>query len=315
MGVAELLGLEGNSERLDQARRRWPQWRANDHRLAVVQDFDDLSGWLPTVSREDADEVLLALAMLAAPDGGDDLAAAAALAKCLLPGACRLAARLCSLRSRAGLRDNQPAHASVMRRIDELVASQLWIEVRSFPWRRLAKVAANILMNTKAGVLREVGEYIYVSRVDRTWANTSLVDAYIFGDGPPSTATEGLPVQSELLADAADQVTDQSAAAELLEVLTWACENRVISPADRYLLVCLVDEAHRVKTRNTRRGYGGLLSTELSIRVGPRVGASQATVRRRAARTVRTLAAAVAGDRSQPPPGPLGGGGGEPDEQ
>ena len=29
--------------------------------------------------------------------------------------------------------------------IDEVVASQLWLEIRSFAWQRLDKVAANIL--------------------------------------------------------------------------------------------------------------------------------------------------------------------------
>jgi hypothetical protein len=89
--VAAQLGLEDDGELLLQARRRWPEWALADARLCVVEEFEDLRGWLDSVSREEADQVLLVLAMLAAPDGGDDLAAAAALAKCLLPGAVRLA--------------------------------------------------------------------------------------------------------------------------------------------------------------------------------------------------------------------------------
>ncbi len=86
-----------NSELLDQARQKWPAWVAADPRLGVVEDFDDLRAWLPSVDAESSDEVLLALAMMAAPDGGDDVAAAAALAKCLLPGAYRLAGWLSTL--------------------------------------------------------------------------------------------------------------------------------------------------------------------------------------------------------------------------
>ena len=92
MSVGDQLGLDDDSELLEQARQRWPAWVASDARLEVVEEFDDLRAWLPPVDRDASDEVLLALAMLAAPDGGDDIVAAAALAKCLLPGACRLAA-------------------------------------------------------------------------------------------------------------------------------------------------------------------------------------------------------------------------------
>lgn len=308
MSVGDQLGLEENSELLDQARRKWPRWVAADGRLGVVADFDDLRAWLPTVGREEADEVLLALAMLAAPDGGDDVAAAAALAKCLLPGACNLAGWLSSLPPKEVFRDSQPVQAGgwwAVERIDELVASQLWIEVRSFPWRRLSKVAANIIVNTKVGVLREVGEYFYVARADRTWARTTLVESFSFGDlpsaggwsegeRPPSERSTGtLGHEPGILADLREGAEELSPAAELLDLLAWACENDVISKADRSLLLCLVEEAERVQTRNLGRGYGGLIGNDLSVRVAPRLGVSQATVRRNAARSVRALAEAA----------------------
>ena len=44
---------------------------------------------------------------------------------------------------------------------------------------------------------------------------------------------------------------------------------------------------------NLARGYGGLLSNEVSSRVAPRVGVSEATVRRHGSRSMRALAAAV----------------------
>jgi hypothetical protein len=310
MSVGDQLGLEENSELLDRAQRMWPEWVASDPRLDVVAQFDDLRAWLPTVDREASDEVLLALAMLAAPDGGDEVAAAAALAKCLLPGACRLAGWLSTLPPKEVFRDSQPVAAgswSAVERVDELVASQLWIEVRTFPWRRLRKVAANVLMNTRTGVLREVGAFFYVARVDRTWAHTTLVESFSSGDcldanggawsptEAPSGRVDGVQVhRPEILADrtAPDQV-EPSATEELLELLAWACENQVISEADRYLLLCMVEEADRVETRNLTRGYGGLIGNELSSRVAPRVGVSEATVRRHASRSMRALAAAA----------------------
>lgn len=309
MSVGDQLGLDDNSELLDQARQKWPAWVATDPRLGVVDNFDDLRSWLPTVDHEESDQALLALAMLAAPDGGDDIAAAAALAKCLLPGACRLAGWLSTLPPREVFRDSQPVMAgtwSAVERVDELVASQLWIEVRTFKWRRLRKVAANILINTRVGVLREVGDFFYVSRADRTWANTTLVESFSAGDitsadggagysaeMPTERVTGALFHRPEILADAGPEQEERSATEELLELLAWACDHEVISPADRYLLLCLVEEADRVETRRLARGYGGLLSNEVSSRVAPRIGVSEATVRRHGSRTMRALAAAA----------------------
>jgi len=309
MSVGDQLGLDDNSELLDQARQKWPAWVAADPRLAVVDNFDDLRAWLPSVDCETSDEVLLALAMLAAPDGGDDVAAAAALAKCLLPGACRLAGWLSTLPPKEVFRDSQPVAAgtwSAVERIDELVASQLWIEVRTFKWRRLRKVAANILINTRVGVLREVGDFFCVARADRTWANTTLVESFSAGDltsadggagysaeMPTERVAGALFHRPEILADPGPEQEEPSAAEELLELLTWACDHQVISAADRYLLLCLVEEADRVETRRLGRGYGGLVGTELSSRVAPRVGVSEATVRRHASRSMRALAAAA----------------------
>lgn len=309
MSVGDQLGLDDNSELLDQARQKWPVWVATDPRLGVVDNFDDLRSWLPTVDHEESDQVLLALAMLAAPDGGDDIAAAAALAKCLLPGACRLAGWLSTLPPREVFRDSQAVMSgtwSAVERVDELVASQLWIEVRTFKWRRLRKVAANILINTRVGVLREVGDFFYVSRADRTWANTTLVESFSAGDltsadggagysaeMPTERVTGALFHRPEILADAGPEQEEPTATEELLELLAWACDHQVISPADRYLLLCLVEEADRVETRRLARGYGGLLSNEVSSRVAPRIGVSEATVRRHGSRTVRALAAAA----------------------
>ena len=97
----------------------------------------------------------------------------------------------------------------------------------------------------------------------------------------------------EILADAGPEQEEPSATEELLELLTWACDHKVISPADRYLLLCLVEEADRVETRRLARGYGGLLSNEVSSRVAPRIGVSEATVRRHGSRSMRALAAAA----------------------
>src|SRR3546814_2924909 len=111
MSVVDPLGRDVSSELPDQSRPKGAGWGAADPRLGVVEEFDDLRAWLPSVDSAASDEVLLALAMLAAPDGGDDIAAAAALTKCLLPGACRLAGWLSTLPPREVFRDSQPVAA------------------------------------------------------------------------------------------------------------------------------------------------------------------------------------------------------------
>jgi len=290
MSVGELLGLDGDSELLDQACRRWEDWVATDDRLGVVERFDDLRGYLRGATTQEADRCLLALAMLAAPDGGDDLAAAAALAKALLPGASVLARRL-SVRLGA-------QRTGESRDVDELVASQLWLEVRSFPWRRLTKVGGNILMNTQQAVLRDCGDYGQLRRSDPTWARTVCLDMTAGGgDGPDlldrRRAATRLPAGEVGWGAPADADPEPSALQELREVLAWACENDVISDRDRMLLLCLVEEASDTQSRSTTRGRANLCANNLTAQVAPRLGLSPATVRRRAARSMRALAAAA----------------------
>lgn len=292
MNIGDLLGLDNNSELLELAQQRWAIWAVDHPTLRVVDDFADLRGWLKSVDRQDADAVLLTLAMLASPDGCDDVAAAGALAKCLLPGVCTEAGRLTEMLARRQIAVSTPG--SVTQQVNELVASQLWIEVRTFPWRRLRKVAANILVNTRMGVLRELGDNAQVWRRDRIWANTLLTNELGSGDLDGRRAT-GSATQhlSELLGDPAASIDQETPLDELLDVLTWACDHEVITTEDRALLLCLIEEADHMETGRTSRGLGGLIGTELSIRVAPKVGVAQATVRRRASKSIRALAAAV----------------------
>src|SRR5690606_16742357 len=106
----------------------------------VVPELVDLPAWLVAHPGE-RNEVLSALSALAAQQDGDGDAAAAALAWLLIPGGCLLAGRLAAL---------SPV-------IDQLVAAQLWIEVRTFGPGRGRRVAATILRNTRKGVLRDLG--------------------------------------------------------------------------------------------------------------------------------------------------------------
>src|SRR5450631_2720904 len=163
MSVADQLGLwDETSGLLAMADQRWGLWATSHPALAQCCGVRELRSWLPGADKAEADAALHALATLAAVDGGDEVAAAAALAWALMPGACTLANRLRTLHWH----------------IDEIVAAQLWVEVRTFPWRRLRKVAANVLKNTRTGVLRECDAKSQLERTDPTWSRTSVIDPY-----------------------------------------------------------------------------------------------------------------------------------------
>jgi hypothetical protein len=209
-----------------------------------------------------ADEVLHALVTLASPYGNDDASAAALVAWALVPGASVLAQRLRTLSPR----------------IDEVVAAQLWIEIRTFPWQRLRKVAANILANTRTGVLREYGAHRQIERVDRTWSSTRLVD-------PTAVFWTRVCAQDD---------ASQAAGHELAEALEWARALNVISDFDRSLLLGLAEAADSFGPARTGRGRCGLMANDLSAEVADRLGISPITVRRRARKAISALADACA---------------------
>jgi hypothetical protein len=262
MSVATHLGLDPASLALAELEPPWTSWVDQFAPLARACDLHSLRGWLAAAEPAEADEVLHILATLGSPWGADDIAAASVLAWALLPGACALAHRL---------------HA-LSPRIDELVAAQLWLEVRSYPWHRLHKVAANILANTRAGVLRECGVRSQLARTDRAWTNTRLIDPY-------ASFWNGYPTGREPAASAAD---------ELLALLESARAANVITDADKRLLLWLVEAADRCGITRTGRGNAGLMSNTASAQVAIRAGLSPITVRRRARRIIDALAAAHA---------------------
>ncbi len=302
MGVADLLGLDEGGEFLDRARASWAAWTATDPCLRVVADFDELRDWLQSVGREESDRVLLALAWLAAVDGGDDPVAAGALAKCLLPGVCLTADRICQKVYDGRL--NTALNGSVGQVVDELVASQLWIEVRTFAWRRLTRVASNILVNVRHAVLADLGDNSRLWRYDKTWANTAALTVLTVGDvetWTPDLRLAGVSLEAitQSLAVVDEDDSNLCALERLLKVLAWGCEHEVITKSDRELLLVVAEEADQVGTVRTCR-RGGLLGNEITARVGPRLGVSGPTVRRRVAASMAALAASVPPEVAEP---------------
>jgi len=263
MGVAVLLELDGlDRPLLAKACGSWSSWVALLPSLGVVDSVAELRPWLQRATQAEADEVLWLLARLGSPSGGDEVSASAVLAWCLLPGACTLARQL----------------RRVSPGIDQLVAGRLWIEVRSFRWRELRRVAGNVLATTRAEVLRECGVPGQVRRADRAWSATVPLD-------PQS------PVWLRLFA--APPSPEPFYSGEVNELLAGACRAELISSADRVLLSRLAVEADRADVSRSGRGTGGLMANGVSAAVAADLGMSAVTVRRRARRAIGALRAAA----------------------
>ena len=257
MNITEMLGLQ--HERMESVvKEHWAGWVAVEPRLGVVDEPARLDVWRRAAEPAVANGVLLGLARLAAFDGADDREAALVLAWLLLPTALRV-------RRRLGLADD---------RVDEVLAAQLWVEVRGLPWRRPHWVAAKVAGQLREGVLLDCGASTH-HQPRRLWT-VSL--------GPLDPGDER-PVE------------DDDPAAELAELLAWACAEDVITDEDRELLVSLIETAKTVQAEGRARegGVAGLSSRQLSAAVAEEWGVCARTVRRRTARCVAALSGA-AGD-------------------
>jgi hypothetical protein len=252
MSLLDELGRADLEAGLAAARREWPCWVGSDPELSGPEGMDDLRRWLRVANPDDANRVLLALVRRGSPWGGDEPAAVWVVVWALLPGAIALGRRL-------------------GRGFDQLLASQLWLEVRTFRWERRGKVAAGVLANSRSVVLRR-GQLTRISRTQ--------LRAVPEPPGSPiwERADEALPTSS----------------AELVEVLEWACGMAVITSEDVALLMSLVEYAHGSESDRgirLRSGQGLMRCAALSA-AAEEWGVSAATVRRRVRHSIDALAAA-----------------------
>lgn len=233
----------------------WNRWVEQRPALAAVPDPRQLRAWVAQVDPEVADAAVHALAWLASVEGGDDLDAAQALAWLLIPGASFVARQLQTL---------TPT-------IDHVVASELWIRVRTFPLHR-RKVIANLMADLRRRVLETCEAPATLRRTDPTWFAT--------GASLESEAIQSRPVEHT-----------PTALEELVDVLDWACAHRVIRAGDRQLLLWLVEATRDLGVRIS--DSHGLLATEATAQIAARLGVCERTVRRRVRRSIAKLAAAA----------------------
>ena len=233
---------------------RWERWRDREPELRGVDALADLDA----LRGQEADGPLGALVRLAARDGGDDELAAVAVVHRLRPGTRSLCRRLMDLSDD----------------IEPIVVGELWAQVRTFPWqRRTHSYAANLLMDTRAGVLRHLQVGRWREPLVLVGDETSRLDQGSgFCEGP---GLAGLP--------------DDDPADELTALVVWARGAGVVSSDDEQLLAELVEAGHRVIGRESGWAKKGVCSELAVSLVARRRGVSCRTVVRQRNRVLNTL--------------------------
>lgn len=257
MLATQLMGLTWPAleERVERS-GRWPSWVATETVLAALNGLDEVVAIVE--DRGDplrADALLAALVRLGAVDGGNDQDAAQAVALLLTNGAGRLARQL------GNLSDD----------IEEMVAGQVWLQIREFPSRRRWRaISQNILMDARRAVLRDLGvdtasrhrgiEVILVDTTAVGVVTNGSSDAVVNQD--PGVALDDEPT--------------------LLAVLEWATGKGVVTDRDATILL----ELASCEVAGTVRG----LNSGAEIRaVAARRGLNEKTVRRSRDRALRSL--------------------------
>jgi hypothetical protein len=238
---------------------RWPSWVAAEPVLASVSGLNELGA--VAQDRADpgrADVLLAALVRLGATDGGNDQDAAHAVALLLANGAACLAGQLKNL----------------SQDIDEMVAGQLWLQIREFPWRRRRRaIARNILMDARRAVLHDLG---VDTRSGSRGVVLILVDTT--AEGAATDHSAGALADHDRHCGLGDELT-------LLAVLQWAIGKGVVTDQDAATLLELAD----LEIDGVVRGLSS--AAEISA-VATRRGVNEKTVRRSRDRAVRSLVGA-----------------------
>ncbi len=235
---------------------RWADWLQRRPELADVDEPAGLDQWLFASGPACADTVLRAFTWLAAVDGADDRDAAVVLAWVMLPAAQALARRLAP----CGISDDQ-------------VAAQLWIDVRSYPWRSTAKVAPRL-----AGLVRRhLVDTLRQGRAELPFSALCEPSRGVVGEAADRLVGPAL-------------VPDRDAMAELVAVLESGCQEGVISAEDRALLLDVVAVASEPAGSWADGGYVTPWAKQVSDHVGMIRGVDGRTVRRRTTASLRALA-------------------------
>jgi hypothetical protein len=259
MSSMQHLGLTwpALAERVERS-GRWPSWVAAEPVLASVIGLGEVVA--TAADRGDpgrADVLLAALVRLGAVDGGNDQEAAHAVALLLANGATRLAGQLRNL----------------SQDIDEMVAGQVWLQIREFPWRRRRRaIAQNILMDARRAVLADLGVDTASRRRGVVVILVDTIEVEAIDGG------SGILLEHDRSSRSGDEFT-------LVAVLEWATGKGVVTHQDAAILL----ELARLELTGSVRGLSS--AAEISA-VATRRGVNEKTVRRSRDRALRSLVGA-----------------------
>lgn len=247
MSVAEAFGITPDQIN-DLIDRHWADWTAQAPDLALVPRPGGLCDWLRKAEPHDADRVLRCLAQLSDAEAGAHRDAGLVLAWVMMPAATMLAHQL----------------RFISEDIDCHVSAHLWIAVRSYPWQTTGRVAANIKLNLRKRVVKEL----------------------------TSTASL-LPLDDSRLAQVE---STPDAIEELIEVLGDGLSAEVINQDDFDLLMAVLDAADELEPLS---GPGiGIIGDRVSERVGESRGCTGRTIRRYIKRSITALGELVEAQQS-----------------
>ena len=235
---------------------RWPAWVAAEPSLAQVSGLEEVVAITQDLACPGQADVLLAsLVRLAAVDGGNDQDAAHAVALLLANGATNLARRLTSL----------------SKDVDQIVAGQIWLQIREFPWRqRRRAIAKNILLDVRRAVLRDLG---VDTRTCSRGVEVRVADPVALG-----AATDRGSV-TLVTGDPDGRVGEELSLSSLLK---WATGTGVVSDQDASILLELA-------SLQVAAPLHGLSSAAEISAVATRLGVCGKTVLRSRDRALRSL--------------------------
>lgn len=242
--------------------RTLARWAATEAALAGIDTLDELA---TIVHRGGdaarSDELLGALIRLAAFDGRDEEDAALLVAHLLANGTRKLALQLRDLSGD----------------IDDLLAGQLWLQIRTFPWQRRTRAyAKSLLLDTRLAVLGELRPY-------RTRAGH---DPVLLIDPVRTPAADG-PCPADLLDRPILDEHDRDESG-LVDVLAWAHRSGVIDASDLALLIDLIVVSDQVASPAAGGHRGVNAATEIAA-VADQHGVHAKTIWRRRARALAAL--------------------------
>jgi hypothetical protein len=238
---------------------RWAEQEPDLAGLSHAQALDDVLRDRHDPQRRDA--LIGALLRLGAADGGGEDDAVLTVLHALAGGARAIA---------VSLRD-------LATDIDALVIGQLWLQARTFPWRRRTHAyAANLLLDTRLALVKELLPYRGRGAVSEIFLCHFMYDA----------AFDEVPDFERAYCDPHDR--DEPS---LGDVLTWAHGTGVLQPEQVDLLVDLWQAATEADDGSARSGARVNTAAELAV-LAQRYHRAPRTLRRRRDHALRQLRAA-----------------------